>query len=365
MRILYIIGQLSRGGAEQQFYYLLKYLRPDACVISLRQDGYWTEPIRALGIEVIELKRRGRGDLARLAEIVRIIRRYQPDIIHIFIDNLYGLYGRLAALLTGHPRVIVGERAHPTYDPRWYIDLRHFWLNRSVRYIVANSKTALDYLTREMGLPPRKAVFIPNGIEIERIHQEASTTPSTLPESWQNAVIIGTVANVAPRKNPELFLQVAQRVITKHPDVRFLWVGDGELLNQMQAQCVSMELEQFVMFVGRQLNVAQWLRALSIFILTSNFEGTPNAAMEAMVVSLPCIVTNVGGSSELVQNGITGFVVPSGDAETLGDRICRLIEDAELRHRMGAAGHATIQDYDVHTMAKAYQKLYTACLLSN
>lgn len=108
--ILYVIGHLGRGGAEQQLYYLLKYLKPQATVLSLSQNGYWAGPIRKLGLKVVELNRVGHADLTRLWALIRFIRTQRPDIIHIFIDGSSGIYGRLAALIKRHPCVIVGER---------------------------------------------------------------------------------------------------------------------------------------------------------------------------------------------------------------------------------------------------------------
>lgn len=358
MKILYVIGQLGRGGAEQQFYYLLKYLRPEACVVSLRPDGYWADPIRELGIEVIELKRRGRADLSRLFELIRIIRRYKPDIIHVFIDTAYALYGRLAAILSGHPRVIVGERAHPTYTPRWYILLRRFVLNRAVRLIAANSEAAVSYLIAGMALPRQKAVFIPNGIEIERLETEANLGPAELPEEWKRATLVGCVADLSPRKNPDLFLQVARQVTTKYGHVKFVWVGGGLLSEHVEQERRAFDLESSVLFAGHQKEIPRWLKAMDIFLLTSTFEGMPNAVMEAMVMGLPCVVTDAGGSRELVRDGVTGFVVPVGDDAALCRQLSRLIDDTELRQTMGNAGRTAIQAYDVQRMADAYGRVY-------
>ena len=260
MKILYIIGQLGRGGAEQQFYYLLKYLHPDACVISLRPGGYWAQPIRELGIEVIELERRGRADFSRLFQIIRTIRRSPPDIIHLFNDHPYGLYGRLAALLTGHHCLIVSVRAHPTSDPAWYIQLQRLWLNRNVRCVIANSRAARDYLVNQMALSPAKAHFIPNGIEIERIQREAESR-AALPSGFDHARIVGTVGGLSPVKNPRLFLEVANKVLPRYPAARFLWVGGGTLRSEVEALRDEFGLRDKVVFVGEQIDVPRWLAA--------------------------------------------------------------------------------------------------------
>lgn len=356
-RILYIIGQLARGGAEQQFYYLLKYARPDARVVVLRSGDYWAQPIRELGYEVTELNRRGRADFSRLWKLVKIIRQYHPDIIHIFMDNLYGLYGRLAALLTRHSCLLVGERNHPTYDPRWYIFLRRYLLNYAVRAVIANSRCAQEYLIRSMALPQHKALFIPNGLEIGRIWEESRSAVS-LPESWQSQCIIGTVGHLSWRKSPERFVSAAAKVNQAAPNTRFLHVGDGELRPNIEHLRDKLNLAEVLQLAGDQRDVPRWLAAMDIFVLTSQSEGMPNAIMEAMAVGLPCVVTDTGDCRDLVADGQTGFVVPVGDQAALVDRILRLVGDAELRQRMGAAGRERITAYDVSRMAAQYQDLY-------
>jgi glycosyltransferase involved in cell wall biosynthesis len=358
MKILYVIGQLSRGGAEQQLYYLLKYLRPDATVVSLTPGGYWAEPMRALGIEVIELTRRGRGDIARLWRLMRIMRARRPDIVHLWGDNTYGLYGRLAALLTGQKRVIVSERAHPTYNPRWYRIMSRVLFNRFIQRMIANSEEARAYAIQHLGLTDEKALFIPNGLEITRITTEAAI-PHVMPTEWQeNRIIIGTSASVSPRKNPSLFLHVATTLLNTNPNAHFLWVGGGELEKAACAQAELLGIAPHVRFTGHVNDVPRWLARMDIFVLTSNLEGTPNAVMEAMACALPCVVTDTGGCRELVQDGVTGFVVPVGDADALADRVSCLIDDSALRQRMGEAGKNAIQAYDVHKMAAAYGTVY-------
>jgi glycosyltransferase involved in cell wall biosynthesis len=357
-RILYIIGQLSRAGAEQQFYYLLKYLRPNARIISLTPGGYWASPIRELGLNVIELKRRGRADIGRLLRIIQEIRSYKPDIIHLFTDNVYGLYGRLAAILTKQRRVIVGERAHPTFDPSWYIHFRRLVLNHFVAYVVTNSQAARDYIAGKMGFPPDRTLFIPNGLEIESIKQESIQGDNPLPVEWHDKLIVGTVGSLSARKSPSLFVSMAAQLLNKYPDLRFVWVGDGELRPEVEIQIDTLQLGDKLLLAGERSDVPRWLAAMDIFLLTSKLEGTPNAIMEAMVVGLPVVSTNVGGCAELVREGQTGYLVRVGDEQALVDCTLKLVNDKSLRHSIGARGQELIQACNVHVMVGKYRELY-------
>ena len=144
MKILYIIGQLSRGGAEQQLYYLLSQLPEPATVLSLSKGGYWVEPIRELGHEVIELERTKRFEFKRFFSTLNLMKKSKPDIIHIFLDGISSLYARLAGIITNNPLVVIGERSIPLHYPKWYRFLLPY-LNRFVARIVCNSLTACEF----------------------------------------------------------------------------------------------------------------------------------------------------------------------------------------------------------------------------
>jgi glycosyltransferase involved in cell wall biosynthesis len=101
---------------------------------------------------------------------------------------------------------------------------------------------------------------------------------------------------------------------------------------------------------------------MDLFVLTSNTEGLPNAVMEAMAAGLPCVVTDAGGSREVVHNGETGFVVPIGDLDRLSKRIGTLLGDDGLRRRMGLKGRESMMAFDCHRMAEQYQRLYAGVL---
>jgi glycosyltransferase involved in cell wall biosynthesis len=363
-KILYIIGQLQQGGAEQQLYYLLKYLQPRATVLSLSQDGYWADPIRKLGYDVIELERKdGLRRITRLCAVVDLISTRCPNIIHIFIDGVSGLYGRLAALITQHTCVIVGGRCHPSLDSAWCALIKRFWLNRYVSAIVANARLSQAYLIAHDKLPPEKVRFIPNGLELDRfIVSKPLDRKSVLPETWHDKIIIGAVCNLYPIKEPETYVRVAKHVLDHYPEARFLHVGDGPLRPVVEGLARDLGVQESICFLGLRHDVPELLRMMDIFVLTSRSEGMPNAAMEAMAADLPCVVTDAGDCKELVCDGETGFVVPTGDEEKLGDRILELLQDEALRRRMGLKGRERVQAFDVHRMVEQYKKLYRQVL---
>jgi glycosyltransferase involved in cell wall biosynthesis len=299
----------------------------------------------------------------RLRAVVQIIQEECPDIVHLFMDGVPGAYGRLATLITRHPRVIVGIRNHPIRDPAWYAQLTRLLLNRHITLFISNAVASQEYLVEHQGVLRHKSRYIPNGIELRRFQPDHSNTyKKQLFEDWSDKIIVGTVGALAVRKSPDVFVQVARRVIDQCPDVRFIHAGDGPLRERIHNLSHEMGLDSHLHFLGSRADVPDVLRAMDIFILTSSNEGTPNAAMEAMATDLPCIATDTGDCKVLIVEGKTGLIAPVGDVEQLAGHVLRLIGDATLRRSMGQSGYERIQDYSVHKMAQRYQDIYQEVL---
>lgn len=355
-RILYITGQLGRGGAEQQFYYLLRTLRPQAQVLSLRAGGYWAGPIRELGYEVIELERQGRADIGRMWRSYQIMREYDPEIVHLVLDNAYALYGRIPALLQRR-RVIVGVRGQLNDVPSWYYTIRRIFLNRFVKRILPNSEAARDALLAQ-GVVAGRIVVIPNGIDIEEIRAKAGEGESPLPQEWRDCFVIGAVGKLNAIKAPDIFIEAARMAYEKRSDLRFVFLGEGPLHDEIQTRIRELGLESAVLLPGHRHDVPRWLAAFHLFAMTSRREGMPNAIMEAMVLGLPVVATDAGGCRELVLEGDTGYIVPIDDAAALAQCWLTLADDAELRARMSARAQVVMADYSLERMAQRYREIY-------
>jgi glycosyltransferase involved in cell wall biosynthesis len=358
-KILYVIGQLGRGGAEHQLYYLIKYLKPQAKVVSLSQGGWWADPIRGLGVDVIELQRRSSWDFSRLIALVKIIQKYEPEILHIFLDTVPGLYGRLAALLTRHACIISDERVETAVQqPYWYRMLKRL-MNHQVAAVVTNSESNYLYLAGGRIASKEKLSCIHNGIELDRfVEKDPCIRWAQLRGGTKNKLVVGTVGNLFPVKAPDCFVRVAARVLARFPECCFVHVGDGPLRDEMENLSQQLGLQGSLFFLGTRNDVPRLLEAVDVFVLTSRSEGMPNALMEAMAAGLPCVVTDVGDCRMLVRDGQRGFVVPADDEPRLTDRILTLLQHGHLRIRFGLRGRDYIQRFDVRRMAEQYGELY-------
>ena len=364
-RILYVIGQLERGGAEQQLYYLLEHLKTRTTVVSLAPGGYWADPIRNLGHNVIELDRHRHFELERLKRIISIFRTLDPEIIHIFLDGISGLYARIGALLVNHRNVIVGERSHPSHYPKWF-SIPVTLLNRKVKVIVCNSYTARQSLIQRHTMPPNRTLVIPNGIDTVAIQQASRVNQEwPWPPSWSDKLIVGMVGHLHPEKNPESFVQIADRISKIRPEARFVSVGDGPLRTQTYTLAQTLGLGDRILFTGIRHDVPFLLRHMDIFVLTSRREGMPNVILEAMAIGRPCVVSDVGDCSRLVQDGKNGYVIPPCNEQLFVERIVELLDNRQQRELMGARALEMIQDYSVQSMVEKYKRLYSEMLAAD
>ncbi len=363
MKLLLMIGQLVRGGAEQQMVNLLSQLPEPARVIAFTSGGDWGNTIREMGHDLIELERGGYGDLARFVAVTRAIDDYRPDVAHLFLDGVRGLYGRVGAALNLHPRLVIGERNVPTYYPAWYQRALPV-MNRFAAAVVCNSHSAAAYYRDHKLAPAEKIHVIPNGIDVAAI-QNAPEIEYPFPDEWRGKPIIAQIGGLAWRKAPEMFVQTAARVSAERPDARFVMIGDGDLRREVETLRESLGLGEVLLLTGVRDDVPSLMRHLDIIALASRSEGTSNVILEAMALGLPCVVTDTGDSRHLVESAGNGFVASVGDVDALAREWITLIDNPDLRRVLGEKGVEYVEQFTIPRMAEQYLALYENLMQSS
>jgi len=363
-RILYLVGQLGKGGAEKQLYELVKGIdkdRFDPIVVSLSRGGYWADKIRKLGIELIELPRKKHVEFGRLFKLIKIFREKKPVIVHTYMYSANS-YGRIAALLTRVPIVLASERSciEIGKDKNRY----QIYLDKLLTFftsgIICNSLNASESLIKRYSFNRNKIFTIHNGIDSDTFSKKIDFDN----QKKLAKKVVGAIGNLTHPKNHGLFLDVAKIVLEEleDEDLRFLIIGEGPLKDELKKYSQDLGIDGKVIFTGSRDDIPSLLQMMDVFVLTSNWEGLSNAIMEAMVSGLPCVVTDVGGNSELVVNGETGYVVPPNDPETMAQKVLCLFKNEKMRKEMGMAGRRRIEkDFSVDKMvgetAEVYEKL--------
>jgi glycosyltransferase involved in cell wall biosynthesis len=339
-RLLYVIGTLEVGGTERQLVALCTGLdrrrfAPSVCCLA--QGGPLAAELGRAGIPVTVVPFKGltalRNPLAaggRLCELVALMRRERPALVHAFLPHANGL-GALAARLARVPAVVISLRGLAPGPPLW-----GRLAGRLADRVVANAEAVGAYALSHDGVSAAKLRIVRNGLDLGAFDQQAGAPAPALP----SGPLVATVANPNRFKAPGLLVLVeaAARVLRQVPAVRFLLVGDGPARAEIARAAAARGLGDRLICLGSRQDVAAILAACQVMVLPSLREGLPNAILEAMAARKPVIATRVGGIPEAVVDDTTGLLVPPGDPEALANAILTLLQDPRRAETMGAAG---------------------------
>ncbi len=360
IKICYIIGQLNKGGAERQLYELVKGINREKfnpIVISLGYGEYWSREIRKLDIPVIELKRK-RKDLTIIFKLIKQLKAIRPDIVHGYMFTA-NFYGRIAAIIARTPIIIASKRQaeEAGKDKEKYQVWIYKLLVPFTHAIICNSLRASETLVKKYAFNPEKVFTVHNGINVieTNINSQKKLAP----------IVVGTVGSLTPKKNHRLFLDMAKNVLerTKSESIKFAIVGEGVLRDELEKYSQQLGIENKVLFAGEKDDIPNFLQSIDIFVMTSLYEGLPNALMEAMAVELPVVASDIGGNNELVIDGETGFLCPSDDARAFAESVIGLINNEDEAKQMGENGKKRIlSEFGVEKMITETENIYMKLL---
>ena len=352
--VCHVIHSLELGGGQRQF---LEFVRQEGrqgtTLVSLTDRS---SPFSPAGDEVgvVQLYWAFRRNVVVHAlaylfphtlfilALWRQLQRWRPGCVWGW-QFLANVVAAPAARLAGVPRVVIRVEnlsAWKTWPPH-----KHWWNRwadrnaaRLADVVVVNARALVEDFAAWAGADRGKIVVVHNGVDAE----------GWLARPWQDRrpelgiapgeVVVLTVGRLAREKNHELLLRACtllhQRGLAHH----LLLVGDGELRSVLENRAQELGLGAWVHFVGATSTPQDYYRSADVFALSSDIEGLPNALLEAQVFGLPAVTTAAGGAGEVVVDGETGFVVPCGQVDELAAALGRLVADAQLRQRLGAAG---------------------------
>ena len=359
--VLYLITELSTGGAQTALTRLLTRLdrsRFSPAVACLYNgDGAAAQAIRALGVPVTDLGMAAKWRWDALWRLYRLLRCERPAILHTHLFHA-NIPGRILGRLAGVPVVICTEHTMAMESP-WRYRLNR-WTDGLADRIVAVSANVRNFCRTHIGLPEEKLVLIPNGVELPELPlpspQETRAALGLPPEG----LLLGTVSRLDPAKGIEVLLEALPQV----EDAALVVIGDGPQRAALESLAARLGLSARVYWAGFQPDVTRWLLAFDLFVQPSHYEGLPTTVLEAMAAGLPVVATAVGGTPEVVVDGVTGLLVPPRDSAALAQAIAALLRDPELRGRMGKAGRERVaQHFSVERMVRKTERLYAELLL--
>ncbi|NLG70905.1 MAG: glycosyltransferase family 4 protein [Chloroflexi bacterium] len=314
----------------------------------------------AAGARVVTLPmRKLRWPPAAVRGFTAELRREKPHIVHVHSQEA-GLVARPLARLGGARRIVYTPHTINIRSRRWQ---KMYWQVEKSLSAITDRIISINEADRQtliqLGIPAEKVTTVYNGVDLERFDPLAPP-PAEIDALRQNGqALVMQVGRISEQKAPLDFLAGARLVLAQMPDVRFVLVGDGPLLEAVRQQIRTSGLEDRVFALGPRPEAYRYMQAADIITLTSYWEGSPYTLLEAMAWRKPVVATRVNGCPELVLDGETGFLVPPGSPHEWAGRVLLLLRDPHCRRRMGENGRKHLEkNFTIMRMKENLTSIY-------
>ena len=371
--VMHVIHHLVTGGMENGLVNVINHMPPSTyrhVVVCVEDFSDFRQRIVRPEVEVVALHRSRIGAGRMRREIFGLCRKLRPAILHT--RNLSGLDALLPARLAGVQRSVHGEHGWDIDDlhgDRWKpIVLRRLHSPLIDRYITV-SKDLKRYLVERVGIRSSRVVQVCNGVDTDRFAPGLNEGLDGLPDSFRGdeLVLVGTVGRIQPIKDQATLLRAFAELLWRQPELRsvarLVVVGGGPLLADLHALAGALGIEHQSWFPGAISDVPRVLRMLDIFVLPSLNEGISNTILEAMASQLPVIATAVGGTVELVPDGLAGSLFAPGDVAALATLLARYVDSTPLRRDHGrAARQVVVERHGLGAAVDTHRAIYDQLL---
>ena len=369
-KVFFLVDSLNVGGTETQAVELARRLDParyDVTLGCLRAQGPLLEKLRDSSVAIVEFYPKGgldsAGGIYQLLRLTAFLRRGGFDIIHTH-DLWSNLMGVPAAWMGHVPVIISSRRDLSNFD--WYQTERRVWLRRiqSLSAVVlTNANPIRDGLIAEDGFAPEKVRVVHNGVDLERFRSAARDRSQLFPGAGEGELIV-LVGNMhSDVKGHPWLLAAAPAIVREFPQTRFVFAGDGERREEFERAAERLGVRRNFLFLGHRGDIPEILACCDVAVLPSKAEGLPNAVLEYLAAGLTTIASNVGGNAEIIEDGVTGLLVPPQDSEALAAAVLRLLRNPDLARRLAKDGHEYVrQNYSFERLIEQVDNLYTELL---
>lgn len=359
-KILFVIGNLDTGGAENHIIQLLPLLKEKGYfpgVYTLTHKGVQSGQLETQGILVHEpshvsrlrklpfLFRKLLIAIVTFITLWRLINKTKPDVIHFFLPHAYML-GGICSLFTRAPKRIMSRRSLSIYSMhRPFVRIVEKFLHKKMDILLGNSLSVVGQLKEEC-TNHKKIRLIYNGVNLDRFN--VNNGQKNIREEFgiaNDSVVVTMVANIIPYKgHNDLIYAISRIEKSEHLEFIILCVGrDDGAGADLQQLARDLDVADKIIWLGERNDVPAILRASDVGLLCSHQEGFSNSILESMAAGLPMVVTDVGGNSEAVTDNVNGIVVPSHEPSCLSNALIKMIESKEKRQKMGIASRKIVE----------------------
>ena len=349
-------------GVKRLFSWMIPGFDPrrfDVSLVSLRRKDLSEETLDALGIDITYLHK-SKFDPATLPALLKVIDRKRIDVLHL---HGYGAttFGRIAAGMRRLP-VVLHEHANLTDTP-WFQKVADRALEPWTDIAIAVSQSTAEFLVRARSVPQEKVKVVYLGVPLDEFSR--TRTPAEIAEARRELgaeaddFLVGCVTRLHESKGNIYLVEAARRVLDRRPRARFVVIGEGPLLPELQARAQSLGLGDRCVFAGFARDVARAVSAFDVSVFPSLWEGTPLTVFEALAMGKPIVATDADGLLDVLTAEEDALIVARRDPQALADGLVRLIDDPATRARLGTRARATGRQYDIRAFVGKMERLYT------
>jgi glycosyltransferase involved in cell wall biosynthesis len=365
LKLLFFLTSPVRGGIEEVVLTLAQRLDPTEFDLALAAPAPLLaalEPDLAdVEIDTFAVNAESWSQTREVRRLATILRRWRPDLVnpHLFRSTAVGAP---VARWCGVRAVV--ETYHGREGWRQGGLRGNFVLDRTIARlldrVIAVSHAARTFLIEGKGYPPDKVVVVPNGRDLSQFapggHRDRVRTELGIADSVS---LVGVVGRLEAQKGHRYLLEAWPAVVKAWPDARLVVIGDGSLRAELEQQARETGVAEHVMFLGFRSDIPHLLDAMDGVVLPSLYEGMPLTAIEASAMARPIVATAVDGTPEVIEDGLTGWLVPPADPPALARALTRMLGDRARAAAVGRAGRARVLErFDLASQVEATAAVY-------
>ena len=369
--LLYVFDNMEFGGGERVFAQIINRLsdKKYKIIVACLPTGTFIEKIKGSKAQIKSFDMRNRFNPGVILQLSSLIRKERVDIVHSQGARA-DFFARIAAKLAGAPNV-VSTVPMPVegFDVNPIKKLIYMAFNRFSECFVDRFIVVSDALEKMMiekhRIAPQRIVKIYNGIETdeycipdEEIVRRRSSF-RTKANIGEDVAVIGVIGRLVWQKGFEYFIASIPEVLKEFKEAWFLVVGEGELEDDLKVKSKKLKLEDKIIFTGFLSDIKDVLASIDILVIPSLREGMPVVLLEAMAMKKPIVATNIEGIMEILENGVSGLLVPPRDTEALAEAVIDLLKHQDKANQMGMAARRVVEErFGVDTMVQQVRKVY-------
>ncbi len=364
MKVLHVITDTGWGGAERHLLALTTALvqRGHVCQVAyLVGDGYLDDTFASRGVPTTNLRARSWVDPGALARLIRLIRRERFDLLHahLFPGEVFATVAGLCA--PGAP-LICSKHNDDAFFRHLHFRILHRMISYRASRTIAISDHVRRFAIRTGTARPLELLTILYGYDPPSVlpSKDAARAMLGIPEG---SFVVGAVARLAAQKGQIHLVEAMPGLVSAIPDLQVIILGEGRMRPTLERRARELGVEQRLRLPGFHPDVQSALCGLDVFVMPSLWEGFGLVLLEAMAAGQPIVASKVSAIPEVVEDGVTGLLVPPADSVALAEAILTLWRESALREKLGSAGRERLRErFSLDQMVDRTEQVYTEVL---